>query len=242
MFWRLWRPFRSHCHPSPAQSRGTTTTIIITTGTNPANGPLIGAIFLTAHDKPVARADVATRAVPRLADNQFGVDVGQIFQSMLGELPMQYSRLVQSTMRARPSHESSGYWDWSSPSYGNSFRGTLGIRFPGGIGYGKPGHSIHERHRRGERVDGCGGIHQRCRQRGDAADRNQRRNVNWPRRSLTSSPRAAGLSHMTELSHALARPWLSARAITESSLRTLLASKVKKPSAAVLKRESEPPR
>jgi hypothetical protein len=67
------------------------------------------------YTKPTSRAHLAIRAAPRIANNQFGVDVGQFFQTMLGGgLP------VQDAMRARPSHGSSGYSDWSSPSYDSS--------------------------------------------------------------------------------------------------------------------------
>ena len=61
-----------------------------------------------------------THAVaPRLPSGQFNADIGQFIQSMFGGGPVQYSRLTQDAMRARPSHRSSGSSDWS-PSYDNS--------------------------------------------------------------------------------------------------------------------------
>jgi hypothetical protein len=59
------------------------------------------------------------RVAPRLPDNQINADIGQFIQSMLGGGPVQYSRLTQDAMRARPSYRRPGYSDWS-PSYDNS--------------------------------------------------------------------------------------------------------------------------
>jgi hypothetical protein len=61
----------------------------------------------------------ARTVAPRLSSDQFNADIGQLFQSMFGGGPLQYSRLTQNAMRARPSQRSSGYSDWS-PSYDNS--------------------------------------------------------------------------------------------------------------------------
>ena len=55
----------------------------------------------------------------RLPSSQFNADIGQFFQSMFGGEAVQYSRLTQNAMRARPSYRSSGSSDWS-PSYDNS--------------------------------------------------------------------------------------------------------------------------
>jgi hypothetical protein len=75
------------------------------------------AANLPAHK--YARVIPHARAVaPRLPSGQFNADIGQLIQSMLGG-PVQYSRLTQAAMRARPSHRSSGSSDWS-PSYDNS--------------------------------------------------------------------------------------------------------------------------
>jgi hypothetical protein len=71
----------------------------------------------TARVVPHARA--AIRVAPRLPSGQFNADIGQFIQSMLGGGPVQYSRLTQDAMRARPSHGSAGATDWS-PSYDNS--------------------------------------------------------------------------------------------------------------------------
>ena len=66
---------------------------------------------------PHARA--AVRVAPRLPSGQFNADIGQFIQSMLGGGPVQYSRLTQDAMRARPSYPSSASSDWS-PSYESS--------------------------------------------------------------------------------------------------------------------------
>jgi hypothetical protein len=64
----------------------------------------------------VARAPVASYAAPRLPN---GVDVGQIIQSMLGNVPAQYQGLIRNAMRTRPGRGYQGAPDWS-PSYDNS--------------------------------------------------------------------------------------------------------------------------
>jgi hypothetical protein len=67
-----------------------------------------------------ARVVPHARAVaPRLPSGQFNADIGQFIQSMLGGGPVQYSRLTQAAMRARPSYRSAGSSDWS-PSYDSS--------------------------------------------------------------------------------------------------------------------------
>jgi hypothetical protein len=58
----------------------------------------------------------AHAVAPRLPGGQFNADIGQFMQSMFGGGPVQYSRLTQNAMRARPSYRSSGSSDWS-PSY-----------------------------------------------------------------------------------------------------------------------------
>jgi hypothetical protein len=76
------------------------------------------AANLPAHK--YARIIPHARAVaPRLPSGQFNPDIGQFIQSMFGGGPVQYSRLTQDAMRARPSHRSGGSTDWS-PSYDNS--------------------------------------------------------------------------------------------------------------------------
>ena len=76
------------------------------------------AANLPAHK--YARVIPHARAVaPRLPGGQFNADIGQFIQSMLGGGPVQYSRLTQNAMRARPSYRSSGSSDWS-PSYDSS--------------------------------------------------------------------------------------------------------------------------
>jgi hypothetical protein len=61
----------------------------------------------------------AHAVAPRLPGGQFNADIGQFMQSMFGGGPVQYSRLTQNAMRARPSYRSSGSSDWS-PSYDSS--------------------------------------------------------------------------------------------------------------------------
>jgi hypothetical protein len=61
----------------------------------------------------------AHAVAPRLPGGQFNADIGQSMQSMFGGGPVQYSRLTQNAMRARPSYRSSGSSDWS-PSYDSS--------------------------------------------------------------------------------------------------------------------------
>jgi hypothetical protein len=76
------------------------------------------AANLPAHK--YARVIPHARALaPRLPSGQFNADIGQFIQSMLGGGPVQYSRLTQDAMRARPSHRSAGSADWS-PSYDSS--------------------------------------------------------------------------------------------------------------------------
>jgi hypothetical protein len=76
------------------------------------------AANLAAH-KTVRVIPHARTVASRLSSDQFNADIGQFFQSMFGGGPLQYSRLTQNAMRARPSQRSSGYSDWS-PSYDNS--------------------------------------------------------------------------------------------------------------------------
>jgi hypothetical protein len=76
------------------------------------------AANLPAHK--YARVVHHARAIaPRLPNGQFNADIGQFIQSMFGGGPVQYSRLTQDAMRARPSHRSAGSTDWS-PSYDSS--------------------------------------------------------------------------------------------------------------------------
>ena len=71
---------------------------------------------LAAHRYVAPRAPVASYAAPRLPN---GVDVGQIIQSMLGNVPAQYQGLIRNAMRTRPGRGYQGAPDWS-PSYDNS--------------------------------------------------------------------------------------------------------------------------
>jgi len=71
----------------------------------------------TARIIPHARA--VARVVPRPPNSQFNADIGRFIQSMFGGGPVQYSGLMQDAMRARPSHRSAAFSDWS-PSYDNS--------------------------------------------------------------------------------------------------------------------------
>jgi hypothetical protein len=81
-------------------------------------GNAVMAANLPAHK--TARAIPHARAVaPRLPGGQFNADIGQFMQSMFGGEAVQYSRLTQNAMRARPSYRSSGSSDWS-PSYDSS--------------------------------------------------------------------------------------------------------------------------
>jgi hypothetical protein len=86
------------------------------------------AANLPAHK--YARVIPHARAVaPRLQNGQFNADIGQFMQSMFGGGPVQYSRLTQNAMRARPSYRSSGSSDWSpssdsSPASDTSSSGT----------------------------------------------------------------------------------------------------------------------
>jgi len=75
-----------------------------------ANLPAHKTATIIAHARAVA---------PRLPSGQFNADIGQFIQSMFGGGPVQYSRLTQDAMRARPSLRPSGSSDWS-PSYDNS--------------------------------------------------------------------------------------------------------------------------
>jgi hypothetical protein len=83
----------------------------------------LGANAAMAANLPVhkyARVVPHARAVaPRLPSGQFNADIGQFMQSMFGGGPVQYSRLTQDAMRARPSYRSAGSRDWS-PSYDSS--------------------------------------------------------------------------------------------------------------------------
>jgi hypothetical protein len=76
------------------------------------------AANLPAH-KTLRVVPHARAAAPRLPNSQINADIGPFFQSMFGGGPVQYSRLTQDTMRARPSHRSSRSSDWS-PSYDSS--------------------------------------------------------------------------------------------------------------------------
>ena len=79
------------------------------------------AANLQAHKtaRVVPHAPAAVRVAPRPPGGQFNADIGQFIQSMFGGGPVQYSRLTQDAMRARPSQRSAGSTDWS-PSYDNS--------------------------------------------------------------------------------------------------------------------------
>jgi len=65
----------------------------------------------TARIIPHARA--VARVVPRPPNSQFNADIGRFIQSMFGGGPVQYSGLMQDAMRARPSHRSAAFSDWS---------------------------------------------------------------------------------------------------------------------------------
>ena len=75
------------------------------------------AMARPAHHYVAPRAPVAPYAAP------FGGDIGQIFQSMLGGVPVQYQGLVRNAMRTRPGRGSQGSYggssDWT-PSYDTS--------------------------------------------------------------------------------------------------------------------------
>jgi hypothetical protein len=73
---------------------------------NPSNARTV------SHPRPAAQIVLRPR-------NPLNADIGQFIQSMLGGGPVQYSRLTQDAMRARPSHRSAGSADWS-PSYDSS--------------------------------------------------------------------------------------------------------------------------
>jgi hypothetical protein len=85
-------------------------------------GLLVASLALTgnaAMARPVHRhvaphAPVASYAAP------FGGDIGQIFQSMLGGIPVQYQGVGRNAMRTRLGRGSQGSYDGSSdwsPSY-----------------------------------------------------------------------------------------------------------------------------
>jgi hypothetical protein len=91
-------------------------------------GVLIASLVLTANAAMAANspshlnAGVVSRARPAVhavARGQLNADLGQFIQSMLGGGPVQYSRLMQDAMRARPARGSAGASDWS-PSYDTS--------------------------------------------------------------------------------------------------------------------------
>jgi hypothetical protein len=88
-------------------------------------GLLVASLALTgnaAMARPVHRyvvpyAPVAPYAAP------FGGEIGQIFQSMLGGMPVQHQGVVRNAMRTRPGRGSQGSHDGSSdwsPSYDTS--------------------------------------------------------------------------------------------------------------------------
>jgi hypothetical protein len=90
-----------------------TKAVLIASLTLGANAAM--AAHLPAHQ--TARVIPHAHAVaPR---GQFNADLGQFMQSMFGVGPVQYSRLTQGAMRARPSYRSAGSRDWS-PSYDSS--------------------------------------------------------------------------------------------------------------------------
>jgi hypothetical protein len=76
------------------------------------------AAHLPAH-KTARVVPHAHAVAQRLPSGQFNADIGQFFQSVFGGEAVQYSRLTQDTMRARPSRRSAGSTDWS-PSYDSS--------------------------------------------------------------------------------------------------------------------------
>ena len=79
------------------------------------------AMARPAHHYVAPRAPVAPYAAP------FGGDIGQIFQSMLGGVPVQYQGVVRNAMRGRPgrgSQDSYGGSSDGSPSYDTSSPAT----------------------------------------------------------------------------------------------------------------------
>jgi hypothetical protein len=98
-----------------------------------AGGLLVASLALTgnaatagtlaAHRYAAPRLPVASYAAPRLPG---GLDVGQIIQSMLGGVPVQYQGLIRNAMRTRPGrgYQDSSGWspstDTSSPAIDNS--------------------------------------------------------------------------------------------------------------------------
>jgi len=84
-----------------------------------ANAAMAANMPAHKHAGQISRAHAAVRVAPRPSYDEPRADIGQFIQSMLGGLPVQYSRLVQNAMRERPSRRSAGSRDWS-PSYDNS--------------------------------------------------------------------------------------------------------------------------
>jgi hypothetical protein len=91
----------------------------------PTAALLVASLVLTgnaamarpAHHHVAPRAPVAPTAAP------FGGDIGQIFQSMLGGVPVQYQGVVRNAMRDRSGRGSQDSYSGSSdpsPSYDTS--------------------------------------------------------------------------------------------------------------------------